>query len=54
MGLPNKVLGVTWESNISDRNIFIAYDKTDIFTFIYVRLSTGGNYPHIKVWKPYK
>ncbi|EFA01913.1 WD repeat-containing protein 19 isoform X3 [Tribolium castaneum] len=41
--LPNKVLGVTWDSNINDRNIFIVYDQHDIFTYVYVRYSINGS-----------
>lgn len=40
--LPNKVVGVTWDSNIHDRNIFIVYDKHDIFTYVYVKYSVYG------------
>ncbi|RZB40660.1 WD repeat-containing protein 19 [Asbolus verrucosus] len=41
--LPNKVVGVTWDSNINDRNIFIVYDRHDIFTYVYVKCSIYGS-----------
>jgi hypothetical protein len=41
--LPNKVLGVTWDSNINDRNIFIVFDQHDIFTYVYVKYSIDGS-----------
>lgn len=40
--LPNKVVGVTWDSNIHDRNIFIVYDQHDIYTYVYVKYSIYG------------
>ncbi|XP_050295176.1 WD repeat-containing protein 19 [Anthonomus grandis grandis] len=40
--IPNKVKGVTWDSNISDRNVFIIYDDNDIHTFLYIRHHMGG------------
>ncbi|CAH0560259.1 unnamed protein product [Brassicogethes aeneus] len=40
--LPSKINGVTWDSNISDRNIFIVYDENEIFTYIYVKFSIDG------------
>lgn len=40
--LPNKVEGVTWDSNIMDRNTFIVFDNHEIFTYIYINHSTEG------------
>lgn len=40
--MPNKIAGVTWDSNLQDRNIFIVYDEHDIFTYIYVKCSIYG------------
>jgi hypothetical protein len=45
--LPNKVLGVTWDSNINDRNIFIVFDQHDIFTYVYVKYSIDGRYKFV-------
>lgn len=41
--LPNKILGVTWDANLCDRNAFIVYDEHDIFTYIYVKYSIYGS-----------
>ncbi|KAJ8943661.1 hypothetical protein NQ318_005663 [Aromia moschata] len=41
--LPNKVLGITWDSNITDRNVFITYDEHEIVTYIYTRISIEGS-----------
>lgn len=41
-GLPNKIVGVTWDNNLSDRDVFIVYDEHDIFTYIYVKYSIYG------------
>lgn len=43
-GLPNKVVGVTWDTNLSDRNVFIVFDEHDIFTYIYVKYSIYGEF----------
>lgn len=40
--LPNKILGVIWDNNISDRNIFIVYDEHEIYTYVYVNRFTEG------------
>lgn len=40
--LPSTINGVTWESNISDRNVFIVFDEHDIFTYLYVKFSVYG------------
>ncbi|KAI4462589.1 osmotic avoidance abnormal protein 1/wd repeat membrane protein [Holotrichia oblita] len=40
--LPTTITGVTWDSNISDRNIFIMFDEHDIFTYVYVKFSVYG------------
>lgn len=42
-GLPNKILGVTWDSNLSDRNVFIVYDDHNIYTYIFVKYSIYGS-----------
>lgn len=42
--MPNKVTGVTWDSNIADRNIFIAYNDHEIITYIYVQYSINGSF----------
>ncbi|VEN58981.1 unnamed protein product [Callosobruchus maculatus] len=34
--LPAKTHGITWDSNINDRNIFIAYDDHEICTYAYI------------------
>ncbi|KAG5897933.1 hypothetical protein JTB14_014047 [Gonioctena quinquepunctata] len=41
--LPNKVLGVVWDSNVADRNVFIVYEEHDISTYIYIKHSTEGS-----------
>ncbi|CAG9766952.1 unnamed protein product [Ceutorhynchus assimilis] len=40
--VPNKILGVTWDSNILDRNVFIVYDDSNIHTYLYVKLHLDG------------
>ncbi|XP_048517184.1 WD repeat-containing protein 19 [Dendroctonus ponderosae] len=40
--IPSKVNGVTWDSNICDRNIFIIYDDNDIHTYLYIKLHIDG------------
>ncbi|XP_023012404.2 intraflagellar transport protein Oseg6 isoform X1 [Leptinotarsa decemlineata] len=42
--LPNKVLGITWDSNITDRNIFIVHEEQEISTYIYVKHSIDGSF----------
>ncbi|KAK9870346.1 hypothetical protein WA026_006430 [Henosepilachna vigintioctopunctata] len=37
--LPSKITGVTWDSNMADRNIFIIFNDSDIFTYVYVKNS---------------
>ncbi|XP_066257249.1 WD repeat-containing protein 19 isoform X1 [Euwallacea similis] len=44
--MPPKVNGVTWDSHISDRNIFIIYDDNDIHTYLYIKLHIDG--PQVK------
>ncbi|XP_017769670.1 PREDICTED: WD repeat-containing protein 19 [Nicrophorus vespilloides] len=41
--LPNKVSGVTWDSNLTDRNVFIVYDENEIDTYLYVKFSVHGS-----------
>ncbi|KAF7280794.1 hypothetical protein GWI33_005520 [Rhynchophorus ferrugineus] len=41
--MPNKLNGVTWDSNISDRNIFVVYDDHEIHTYLYIRLFIEGS-----------
>nr|CAH7760831.1 unnamed protein product [Callosobruchus chinensis] len=40
--LPAKTYGITWDSNINDRNIFIAYDDHEICTYAYIDNSVDG------------
>ncbi|XP_072391731.1 WD repeat-containing protein 19 isoform X3 [Diabrotica undecimpunctata] len=41
--LPNKVLGVVWDNNIAERNVFIIYDEHQITAYHYVSRSTKGS-----------
>ncbi|KAK5643690.1 hypothetical protein RI129_007535 [Pyrocoelia pectoralis] len=41
--LPNKMSGVIWDSNLSDRNVFLIYNELEILTYIYVKLSIYGS-----------
>ncbi|KAK9743679.1 WD domain, G-beta repeat [Popillia japonica] len=40
--LPTTITGVTWDSNVSDRNVFVMFDEHDIFTYVYVKFSVYG------------
>lgn len=42
--LPNKVNGVTWDSYVHNRNVFIVYDDQEIITYIYIPYSINGSY----------
>ncbi|XP_057660350.1 WD repeat-containing protein 19 [Diorhabda carinulata] len=42
--LPSKVVGIVWDSNIAERNIFIVYDENNIYTYHYVSRSTKGTF----------
>lgn len=41
--VPNKINGVIWDSNISDRNVFIVFDDNDIHTYLYMKLHIDGS-----------
>lgn len=42
--LPTTITGVTWDSNVSDRNVFVMFDEHDIFTYVYVKFSVYGKF----------
>lgn len=37
--IPKKITGVTWDSNLSDRDMFIVFNENEIFTYVYVKNS---------------
>nr|CAI5868921.1 unnamed protein product [Callosobruchus analis] len=49
--LPAKTYGITWDSNINDRNIFIAYDDHEICTYAYIDNSVDESWTNFLVSK---
>ncbi|KAL3267293.1 hypothetical protein HHI36_011424 [Cryptolaemus montrouzieri] len=42
--LPNKITGVTWDSNMADRDVFIVFNENEVFTYVYVQYSIYDSY----------
>lgn len=40
--IPSKILGVTWDSCMTERNTFIIHNEEEIYTYIYVKFSVYG------------